>query len=170
MKCDERANGCLNCERLQLTCVQHGGDHPVEASRSITGIKRKRTFRVCIPCRQSKIKCSGERPVCSRCEQKSIACAYDAEEAAEPAWVHAVTPAPPTNTHGMETPSMSPPRRARTAPSLGPLKDYPPSLAWYDPLLLGRIAQMTKSRTGYFYRIYPQEQSCIPFWTRISTT
>jgi hypothetical protein len=133
VKCDERPNGCLNCERLELTCVQHGSDPPLESPttpRAITGIKRKRTFRVCIPCRQSKIKCTGERPFCSRCRQKSIACAYDAD-AAEPAWVqqttHAVTP---MSQQHPDSPSTSPPRQASNAPSSGPQGDYPSSLSW----------------------------------------
>jgi hypothetical protein len=133
VKCDERPNGCLNCERLELTCVQHGSDPPLESPttpRAITGIKRKRTFRVCIPCRQSKIKCTGERPVCSRCRQKSIACAYDAD-AAEPAWVQQAMPAvTPVSRQHPDTSSASPPRHASSAPSSGPQGDYPATLSW----------------------------------------
>lgn len=98
VKCDERPNGCLNCERLQLDCVQNGGvsaaaKRPNSGYEPVVGIKRKRTFRSCIPCRDSKVKCSGERPTCTRCQQRRTTCIYDAEHN-EPAWVQTIsTPA-----------------------------------------------------------------------------
>lgn len=142
MKCDERPNGCLNCERLQLNCVQHPANgtstaEQTEAPRSITGIKRKRTFRVCVPCRQSKIKCSGERPACSKCSQRSMACIYDSESTVEPAWVRNVSTqqSPLDRDPSTESPSIHSFHyegglSASPAPQPG---NCPPSLAWYAP-------------------------------------
>lgn len=39
-------------------------------------------------CRYSKTRCSGDRPVCTRCQRKQVECEYDAEP--EPAWSRAV--------------------------------------------------------------------------------
>lgn len=102
VKCDERPNGCLNCERLQLACLQNGTVTPSSSTtinaqsptsptsiQPVIGIKRKRTFRSCVPCRDSKVKCSGERPLCSRCQQRRTTCVYDAEQN-EPAWVQSI--------------------------------------------------------------------------------
>lgn len=146
VKCDERPGGCLNCERLQLNCVQPTAEgagssvkEQADHARALTGIKRKRTFRVCVPCRQSKIRCSGERPSCSRCRQRATTCVYDAE-AAEPAWVHSVAP---SATHGSaqetmtSTPSPPVPQNALASISTSLQNaDLPPSLAWYVQKLL----------------------------------
>ncbi|KAF2440104.1 hypothetical protein P171DRAFT_457819 [Karstenula rhodostoma CBS 690.94] len=154
VKCDERPNGCLNCERLQLTCVQHSSDQPSESlitPRAITGIKRKRTFRVCIPCRQSKIKCTGERPICSRCKQKSLACAYDGD-AAEPAWTHAVTP---SSQQHPDTPSVSPPRHVSSVPSVAPQGEYPSSLSWLFARELPPRSKLHQLLDAYFNNVHP---------------
>ncbi|KAI5456598.1 Zn(II)2Cys6 transcription factor [Mariannaea sp. PMI_226] len=37
--------------------------------------KARRTANACIPCRQSKIKCSGEDP-CTNCQRRSVACEF----------------------------------------------------------------------------------------------
>ncbi|KAH9861668.1 hypothetical protein J1614_011421 [Plenodomus biglobosus] len=111
VKCDERPNGCLNCSRLQLDCVQAGGistatKRASASVDSVVGVKRKRTFRSCVPCRDSKVKCSGERPNCSRCQQRRTTCVYDAEQN-EPAWVQSIaTPKTPESgvLAGVESP------------------------------------------------------------------
>ncbi|KAL5429348.1 hypothetical protein PMIN05_010752 [Paraphaeosphaeria minitans] len=154
VKCDERPKICLNCEKLSLTCVQHGSDQALEnpiMPRAITGIKRKRTFRVCIPCRQSKIKCTGERPICSRCKQKSLACAYDAD-AAEPAWIHAVTP---VSQQHPDSPLISPPRHASSAPSLGSQGDYPATLSWLFARELPPRSKLHQLLDVYFNNVHP---------------
>jgi hypothetical protein len=81
VKCDERPNGCANCERLQLDCSRHGqSSSPLSSSRP----KSRRTFRSCAECRVGRAKCSGDRPACSRCRDKGIECRYG--NGAEPAW------------------------------------------------------------------------------------
>lgn len=92
IRCDERPGVCLNCERLGLPCTgaEQSPDHRPSDGREAydstvaTGLKRKRTFRSCIGCRASKTRCSGEKPVCVRCREKSIQCNY--EDSSEPAW------------------------------------------------------------------------------------
>lgn len=93
MKCDERPEGCLNCERLQIPCLR-----PVAASRSAPvavsatrpdapndKFHRHRTFRSCNSCRLAKVRCSGERPECERCSRRKVSCEYGDKEA--PRWV-----------------------------------------------------------------------------------
>lgn len=46
---------------------------------------RYRTFRSCKFCRQSKVRCSGERPACLRCRSRRAECLYDAKET--PQWL-----------------------------------------------------------------------------------
>ena len=92
VRCDERPGVCLNCEKLGLPCAGAGPSSersqplakPSSGGTVTAGVKRKRTFRSCIGCRASKTRCSGDRPVCRRCQEKSVQCNY--EDSSEPAW------------------------------------------------------------------------------------
>lgn len=101
MKCDERPDICLNCERLHLECQKVDGTSVTPAKSEDTraslvsdsplgevGVKRKRTFRSCAQCRASKARCSGARPECSRCIQRAVPCVYD--EDTIPQWTRVV--------------------------------------------------------------------------------
>src|SRR2546423_4130720 len=46
------------------------------ASSSVRSSGRHRVNHACEPCRQRKTKCSGERPVCTHCQDFKIACFY----------------------------------------------------------------------------------------------
>ncbi len=91
IRCDERPEVCLNCEKLGLPC---GGittspstsKHEREPSDSPAnaGVKRKRTFRSCKECRATKTRCSGDKPACGRCRKQQRQCNY--EDQSEPAW------------------------------------------------------------------------------------
>lgn len=92
IRCDERPGVCLNCEKLGLPCSgpvipsSESGHSSTNTTNTVvtTGLKRKRTFRSCTACRATKTRCSGDRPVCIRCREKSLQCKY--EDSAEPAW------------------------------------------------------------------------------------
>ncbi|KAI5361261.1 hypothetical protein Slin15195_G123740 [Septoria linicola] len=98
VRCDERPGRCFNCERLGLICASAGKINgetgsPVLSSpqqadtngvNSGAGLKRKRTYRSCSDCRASKTRCSGHKPICVRCREKSLTCRY--EDESEPAW------------------------------------------------------------------------------------
>lgn len=154
MKCDERLNGCLNCERLQLDCVQNGAVSTAAKRSSATfdsvvGIKRKRTYRSCAPCRDSKVKCSGERPTCSRCQQRRTTCTYDADQN-EPVWVQSITGTPTGQTpDNLAVTSPQPHQPPQTPISiLGPLSNAdtakpgcPPGLSWYAASSLFSVVQ-----------------------------
>jgi hypothetical protein len=139
VKCDERPNGCLNCERLQLDCLQNGVatgvKRPAASVDTITGIKRKRTFRSCVPCRDSKVKCSGERPNCARCQQRRTTCVYDAEQN-EPAWVQSIaTPTGHTPDGSALASVQSPPipqipQNGLALPVEVDIPGCPPTLTW----------------------------------------
>ena len=97
MKCDERPEGCANCTRLRLVCSgnpsassEHLGRVQSLSSPPPTEptIKRKRTYRSCINCRTSKIRCSGDKPSCSGCQQKKLRCHYEA--GSTPAWAQRI--------------------------------------------------------------------------------
>lgn len=108
MKCDERPGICLNCERLHLECQRADGTKAASVEQSTSsqspgislgdvGVKRKRTFRSCAQCRSAKARCSGQKPSCARCIQRSVDCVYD--EDAAPQWTRVVQqPNPPSDT------------------------------------------------------------------------
>ena len=84
IKCDERHGGCANCERLDLECPGYDSSLPtgiptVSGSHSLTeaGFRRRRALQSCVRCRISKTKCSGGRPICSRCRYKGFNCVFD---------------------------------------------------------------------------------------------
>lgn len=154
VKCDERANGCLNCERLQLNCVQNGlvasaVKRPSTTVEPVVGIKRKRTFRSCVPCRESKVKCSGERPKCNRCSQRRTSCVYDAETN-EPAWVQSIavsngTPQAP------QTPRDAFSNRVFDVQ----VADCPPALTWLFAAQLPLRARLHALLDAYFNNVHP---------------
>lgn len=88
VRCDERTPVCRNCERLALPCANGTDQIQTPAQQpnatAAAGFKRKRTFRSCIGCRASKTRCSGDKPICVRCRERSLQCDY--EDSAEPAW------------------------------------------------------------------------------------
>lgn len=101
MKCDERPGVCLNCERLHLDCQRADGSRASPPAREQpkasqspglppgdVGVKRKRTFRSCKHCRASKARCSGQKPSCARCIQRSVDCVYDEDSA--PQWTKVI--------------------------------------------------------------------------------
>ncbi|KAL3433362.1 fungal-specific transcription factor domain-containing protein [Aspergillus tetrazonus] len=80
VKCDERPEGCANCERLQLECSGYG-----RSAVQRSGTRRaRRTYRSCTNCRLRRAKCSGERPACMRCRSRHLECQYG--DNVEPAW------------------------------------------------------------------------------------
>jgi hypothetical protein len=101
VKCDERPGVCANCEGLDLVCSGNPGalsepqgrvQSPGSVSLTESRTKRKRTYRSCVNCRASKIRCSGDRPSCSRCEQKKLQCYY--ETGSKPAWTQRMASLP----------------------------------------------------------------------------
>ncbi|VUC24396.1 unnamed protein product [Clonostachys rosea] len=71
VKCDERPNGCANCEKLHLECSGYQ-----RASNPVKG-GGKRTYRSCNNCRLARCKCSGDRPVCVACRENNLQCSYE---------------------------------------------------------------------------------------------
>lgn len=49
---------------------------PRSTSRESASYRRRRSARACEPCRQRKIKCDGDKPVCRQCVETQISCAY----------------------------------------------------------------------------------------------
>lgn len=49
---------------------------PRATSSDSTPHRRRRSPRACEPCRQQKIKCEGNRPVCRQCVENQITCQY----------------------------------------------------------------------------------------------
>ncbi|ESU08007.1 hypothetical protein FGSG_02554 [Fusarium graminearum PH-1] len=85
VKCDGRPNGCRNCERLQLECVDDDGSKSGSRRGSVpVSLRKIRTYRSCTSCRVSKTKCDGDRPRCSRCCARNLECQYDGGSA--PRW------------------------------------------------------------------------------------
>ncbi|KAF1940089.1 hypothetical protein EJ02DRAFT_407277 [Clathrospora elynae] len=164
VKCDERPNGCLNCEKLQLDCVQDGvvstaRKRPSTTFEPVVGIKRKRTFRSCVQCRDSKVKCSGERPKCNRCQQRRTTCVYDAEQN-EPAWVQSIS-TPTTNTPD-DIVVVSPQSPQTPLNMLGSLSNSdsaipgcPPGLTWMFAQQLPPRAKLHVLLDAYFNNVHP---------------
>lgn len=93
VKCDGRPNGCRNCERLQLECVDDDGSKSGSRRGSVpVSLRKIRTYRSCTSCRVSKTKCDGDRPRCSRCSARNLECQYDGGSA--PRWARNLSKAP----------------------------------------------------------------------------
>ncbi|RGP75822.1 nitrate assimilation regulatory nira [Fusarium longipes] len=93
VKCDGRPNGCRNCERLQLECVDDDGSKSGSRRGSVpVSLRKIRTYRSCTSCRVSKTKCDGDRPRCSRCCARNLECQYDGGPA--PRWARNLSKAP----------------------------------------------------------------------------
>ncbi|EKJ71167.1 hypothetical protein FPSE_08673 [Fusarium pseudograminearum CS3096] len=93
VKCDGRPNGCRNCERLQLECVDDDGSKSGSRRGSVpVSLRKIRTYRSCTSCRVSKTKCDGDRPRCSRCCARNLECQYDGGSA--PRWARNLSKAP----------------------------------------------------------------------------
>jgi hypothetical protein len=95
VKCDERPDGCANCERLSIACSPaEGNSQRSSPSSSVTnheilteaGIDRRRAFRACEACRSAKTRCTAELPRCHRCINRSLECLY--LHKAAPQWVN----------------------------------------------------------------------------------
>ncbi|KAH7144551.1 fungal-specific transcription factor domain-containing protein [Dactylonectria estremocensis] len=93
VKCDGRPNGCRNCERLQLECVDDEGSKSGRRAVPVS-LRKIRTYRSCTHCRVSKTKCDGDRPRCSRCNARNLECLYDGGSA--PRWARNLSKAPTT--------------------------------------------------------------------------
>ncbi|KAL3461787.1 fungal-specific transcription factor domain-containing protein [Aspergillus heterothallicus] len=140
VKCDERPNGCANCERLQLDCSGHGGR---SIPRLSSGRPRPtRTFRSCAECRLGRAKCSGERPVCARCCERKIECRYG--NGAEPTWQQRL--------------SATISRTSNNSISAGPAQpeheSLAPALAWLDSPDLPEKAKVSVLVENYFAHIH----------------
>ncbi|KAM0540720.1 hypothetical protein ACHAPJ_013536 [Fusarium lateritium] len=92
VKCDGRPNGCRNCERLQLECVDDEGSKSGSRRSVPVSLRKIRTYRSCTSCRVSKTKCDGDRPRCSRCCARNLECQYDGGSA--PRWARNLSKAP----------------------------------------------------------------------------
>ncbi|KAJ5366682.1 hypothetical protein N7541_000623 [Penicillium brevicompactum] len=62
---------------LTATCDQANAKVPIpRTAQSTRWIARGRVSRACENCRDKKVKCSGNRPVCDRCRNTGAACFY----------------------------------------------------------------------------------------------
>ncbi|KAJ5092997.1 hypothetical protein N7456_008858 [Penicillium angulare] len=108
VKCDERPGECGNCARLRLVCSGYGSSSNNQIRESpkerIETSKKKRTYRSCVACRASKTKCSGERPICRRCETRGHSCTYS--ETSQPSWVQRVESVSKDGQKSIPTPSL----------------------------------------------------------------
>lgn len=98
MKCDERADSCLNCEKADLCCpgypetpealsttarrlVRPAGEQLKH--HTISGVKRRRLVEACLECRRQKERCSADRPTCARCKRTGKQCHYQSEHTSQ---------------------------------------------------------------------------------------
>lgn len=129
VKCDQRPNGCSNCERLGLRCAASNVSPQEEMGLVATAGKsrprRGRIYRSCVECRKSKTRCNGIRPACLRCQQRKTQCVY--ASSALPRW-----------TRRVRAPEMSAPGARPSSPeepgSL-PDADVPSGFSWYYVIL-----------------------------------
>ncbi|KAK2756479.1 hypothetical protein FQN54_005372 [Arachnomyces sp. PD_36] len=95
VKCDERANTCLNCEKAALCCPGYP-ETPEALStatrrlvrptgeqlkhHTVSGVKRRRLMEACLECRRQKERCSADKPTCARCKRTGKQCSYQSEQ------------------------------------------------------------------------------------------
>lgn len=65
---------------LSRTSVLQTQERMESPSRQAPGGAGRRSRRACEPCRRKKIKCAGERPICSFCRRLNQACHYGGRE------------------------------------------------------------------------------------------
>lgn len=98
MKCDERINNCLNCEKAALCCPGYP-ETPEALStaarrlvrptgeqlkhHTVSGVKRRRLVEACLECRRQKERCSADKPTCARCTRTGKECHYQSEQASQ---------------------------------------------------------------------------------------
>ncbi|KAL4749475.1 hypothetical protein BDW72DRAFT_204741 [Aspergillus terricola var. indicus] len=133
VKCDERPNGCANCERLQLDCSGYGRS---AVQRSDTR-RARRTYRSCTNCRLRRAKCSGERPACIRCRSKHVVCRYG--DNVEPAWSQRL--------EGIANPPDSPPE--------GEVEGESSPLTWLTSSDFPDKAKVVVLVDNYFAHVHP---------------
>jgi hypothetical protein len=127
VKCDERPNGCANCEKLHLECSGYQ-----RASNPVRG-GGKRTYRSCNNCRLARCKCSGDRPVCVACRENNLQCSY--ENTPKPSSSSTPSSQRPSgalltaSTPRDSTDDKSPSRRSSILSALSSAEDSP--LSWY---------------------------------------
>ncbi|KAK9590108.1 hypothetical protein V6Z93_006145 [Aspergillus fumigatus] len=63
---------------LQIYATKSVPKIPIPLLRRATSSSRRRTLQACGPCRERKIKCSGETPECQRCGSAKAHCWYPA--------------------------------------------------------------------------------------------
>lgn len=56
----------------------------LRAAYTAAGTKRRRHTEACVECRRLKERCSGERPICARCQRIGKPCHYRSEQAQRP--------------------------------------------------------------------------------------
>lgn len=98
MKCDERADSCLNCEKADLCCpgypekpealsttarrlVRPSGEQLKH--HTVSGVKRRRLVEACSECRRQKERCSADRPACTRCKRTGKPCHYRSDHTSQ---------------------------------------------------------------------------------------
>ncbi|KAL2825126.1 fungal-specific transcription factor domain-containing protein [Aspergillus pseudoustus] len=141
VKCDERPNGCSNCDRLQLDCSGYGQSISRPAS---SRPRATRTFRSCTECRVGRTKCSGERPVCARCRDRGTDCRY--ADGSAPAWQRRLSPGSIPSAPNRSFPISS------AHAEMGPAA---PALAWLESPHLPEKAKVAVLVENYFSHIHP---------------
>ncbi|RDW84021.1 uncharacterized protein DSM5745_04347 [Aspergillus mulundensis] len=135
VKCDERPNGCANCERVSVECPGYG--RPI-VRRSDTP-RARRTYRSCADCRLRRVRCSGERPACSRCRDKQLQCHY--LDNSEPAWAQRLAST-------LNPPEITSPASTEDDPDSSPLN-------WLRSTDLPEKAKVAVLVNNYFAHIHP---------------
>ncbi|KAL4904207.1 hypothetical protein BDW74DRAFT_185831 [Aspergillus multicolor] len=138
VKCDERPNGCSNCERVSVQCPGYG--RPIV--RRADTPRARRTYRSCTECRLRRVRCSGERPACSRCRDKQLQCRY--LDNAAPAWSQRLASA----AHPPSTPDRTSPTSKEDEPRSSPLD-------WLTSPDLPEKAKVAVLVDNYFAYILP---------------
>ena len=160
MKCDGRPNGCRNCERLELDCVDDttGLTSPTAGRRSsitsspASSLRKIRTYRSCTSCRLSKTKCNGNRPRCSRCGAKGLDCVYDG--GSSPRWTKNFSPTAQRNVK-TEVDGENLSDRNEVSPSVPLSIEASDTLQWLLSPEIPAPRQVRRLVEHYFANIHP---------------
>ncbi|KAM0754932.1 hypothetical protein T439DRAFT_321991 [Meredithblackwellia eburnea MCA 4105] len=79
VKCDEKSieGSCGNCLRYGETCLWDQARAIEQGGKAVqVSTFKPRARKACGECRAVKAKCTAERPSCSRCVKKELACVY----------------------------------------------------------------------------------------------
>ncbi|KAF2821007.1 hypothetical protein CC86DRAFT_470803 [Ophiobolus disseminans] len=76
VRCHGGSSSCEACARLGFQCSLGRSSTPTASNDNSSSAPRKRGSRACEKCRAQRSRCSGDSPICHRCQRLNLTCQY----------------------------------------------------------------------------------------------